>query len=256
MSRIRSLHPGLFTDDAYMTLSMAARELIKGLWCEADDNGIFVWKPLTIKARIFPADNLEIGELLAELECANFIAKFEHDGKSYGAIRNFLKFQKPRRPSVSHPIPQNAAKYLGSQPVIPDLKHTEDDEFPTLSGTSRTLSGKSPLMEDGGGKGSSVSSLRSETAAEAATDDPVKAIFDRGIALFSAANVPERQARSIIGQARRSHGIQDVMAAIVACEDERPSEPVAYFERCLNSRPRSPPRSNGGYVPMHPGAGG
>lgn len=32
MARIRSVHPGLYTDEAFMTLSMAARVLIVGLW--------------------------------------------------------------------------------------------------------------------------------------------------------------------------------------------------------------------------------
>ena len=51
MSRIRSIHPGLFTDEAFMEASIPARMLIMGLWCEAWDDGVFEIKPLTIKAR-------------------------------------------------------------------------------------------------------------------------------------------------------------------------------------------------------------
>ena len=49
-------------------LSMAARVLLFGLWTEADDQGVFDWKPITIKMRILPVDNVDVPELLAELE--------------------------------------------------------------------------------------------------------------------------------------------------------------------------------------------
>jgi hypothetical protein len=32
MPRIRSVHPGLFTDEAFVTVSMAARVLLIGVW--------------------------------------------------------------------------------------------------------------------------------------------------------------------------------------------------------------------------------
>ena len=35
MSRIRSIHPGLWTDEAFMALSAPARLLLIGLWTEA-----------------------------------------------------------------------------------------------------------------------------------------------------------------------------------------------------------------------------
>lgn len=140
-----------------MTLSFPARELVKGLWCEADDNGIFVWKPLTIKARIFPADNLDVNELLAELTAADFISAFDDSGKRYGAVRNFLKYQRPRRPSVVHPLPQNADQYLGGPPLgdtppaIDRINTEQDGHSSPLSEPLPTMSGMSPQMEDGGG---------------------------------------------------------------------------------------------------------
>lgn len=91
MARIRSIHPALFTDEAFACLSMGARVLLFGLWTEADDQGVFDWKPVTIKMRILPADNVDVPELLAELERANVIRRFEQDEKPYGAILNFSK---------------------------------------------------------------------------------------------------------------------------------------------------------------------
>ena len=67
MARIRSVHPGLLTDEAFMTLTVEsplAIPLLVGLWMEADDAGTFEWKPLTLKARILPAITQNISELL------------------------------------------------------------------------------------------------------------------------------------------------------------------------------------------------
>jgi len=112
MSRIRSIHPGLFTDDDYMALSFPARELIKGIWVEADDNGIFEWKLRTIKARIMPADNVDMDALAVELVKYRFIKRFEADGKAYGAVRNFCRYQRPKEPNPIHPIPDAIKLYV------------------------------------------------------------------------------------------------------------------------------------------------
>lgn len=41
MSRIRSIHPGLWTDEAFVSLSPMARLFLMGLWNECDDMGSF-----------------------------------------------------------------------------------------------------------------------------------------------------------------------------------------------------------------------
>ena len=87
MSRIRSIHPGLFTDEAFMALSMSARVVLMGLCTEADDHGVFAWKPLTLKARLLPADNVDMVALLGELEKMDFLKRFSDDGHEYGIIR-------------------------------------------------------------------------------------------------------------------------------------------------------------------------
>lgn len=142
MARIRSIHPGIFTDEGFMSLSMEARMLIIGVWTEAFDDGIFAWKPLTFKARIFPVDNVDIGDLLCELIGENFIKKFQVDGRDFGAIRNFRKFQRPKKPNSSGVLPAEYRTYVGltgdSSPPVPN-------QFPTSSE-------KSPQMEDGGDK--------------------------------------------------------------------------------------------------------
>lgn len=138
MARIRSVHPGFFTDEDLVQVSMAARLLFIGIGVEADDKGAFEWKPLTLKMRIFPADSIEIEPLLSELEGANAIASYEINGRKYGAIRNFRKFQRPKTPNDIHPIPDDFRKYVG-------LTQSISEPFPQKGE-------KSPQMEDGGGR--------------------------------------------------------------------------------------------------------
>ena len=135
MSRIRSIHPGLFTDEAFMEASIPARMLIMGLWCEAWDDGVFEIKPLTIKARVFPADAVSVLDLLQELERLSFFCRFEADGKVFGAIRNFRKWQRPKTPNKSGVLPDGLRKYVGI---------TDDD--------SGNVSEKVPQREDEGGR--------------------------------------------------------------------------------------------------------
>src|SRR5258705_9379383 len=113
MGRIRSVHPGLFKDEAVMELSMTARFLAIGIWTLADDHGVFEWKPKVIRAELFPGDNVEIEALLDELVRQGCIVRFEDSGRAYGAIRNFLVYQRPPPPSYPPPFSQAIARYAG-----------------------------------------------------------------------------------------------------------------------------------------------
>jgi len=71
--------------------------------------------------------------------------------------------------------------------------------------------------------------------ASAPFGDPVKDMWDRGKAVLG------KSAGGLIGKARRDHGDEAVVAAIVACEHEGPVEPVEFFMGCLrrNSNKRT-----------------
>jgi len=114
MARIRSIHPGIWTDEDFAMLGMASRVLFFGIWTEADDHGIFEWKLVSLKMRIFPADKVDLEPLLDELTTFNKVAKFSHEGREYGAVRNFCKFQRPKKPSYKYILPQEFVTYVGS----------------------------------------------------------------------------------------------------------------------------------------------
>lgn len=145
MSRIRSVHPGFFRDERLVAISMAARLLFIGLGVEADDKGIFEWKPITLKMGIFPGDNLDVASLLEELVAADAVRKYEIAGRQYGAIRNFRKFQKPKTPNDIHPMPSEIGDYVGLTSFVSETPPPEPTAFP------RKVE-KPFQMEDGGGK--------------------------------------------------------------------------------------------------------
>ena len=140
MARIRSVHPSLFTDEAWVSCSPLARILYIGLWTDADDQGLFEWKPLQIKMRLLPGDAGDVPAMLAELEGVGLICAYQAEGKRFGAIANFRKFQRPQKPNAIHPLPENIAEYVCLSPT--DKEAVQDQ--------SATDPVNPPQMEDGG----------------------------------------------------------------------------------------------------------
>lgn len=105
MARIRSVHPGQWTAGDFLECSPLARLLALALRNAADDNGIFRWKPKTIKAECLPADNCDIDQLLAELVSNDQVKRYAVDGKEYGLIVDFTQWQRPKKPKYTHPVP-------------------------------------------------------------------------------------------------------------------------------------------------------
>lgn len=105
MARIRSCHPEQWTDDDFVICSPLARLLALGVRNQADDNSIFEWNPVKLKMRVLPADNCDVAALLEELAGANQVWRFTVRGATFGMIRNFQRFQRPKYPTFQYPVP-------------------------------------------------------------------------------------------------------------------------------------------------------
>jgi hypothetical protein len=140
MARIRSVHPGLFTDEAFVSLSMTARVLYIGIWTEADDHGIFEWKPLQFKMKLMPADAVETSALMEEMVTCNSVKRFTSDDKSYGLVRNFCRYQRPKKPKYTYFMPPELRTYAG----------LNDDGSLQVLHQSSTDPEKPSLREEGG----------------------------------------------------------------------------------------------------------
>jgi hypothetical protein len=103
MARIRSIKPEFWTSEQVMECSPTARLMFIGMWNFADDSGRLPFSPKTIKAQIFPGDNIssdEIAGMVAELSTNGLLISYVVDGKEYLQITGWhhQKIDKPQKP--------------------------------------------------------------------------------------------------------------------------------------------------------------
>jgi hypothetical protein len=197
MARIRSIHPGLWTDEAFVSVSSLARLLHIGIWNECDDMGAFEWKPITLKMRLLPIDNVDVPSLLEELTAANMVARYTVAGRDYGAVRNFGRYQRPKKPKSTFPMTDEMRRYAASEAQSSEPDEDEGGSGSGPASTQETLVPKkaelkvvkavtvfpsaeiAPQMEDGGDNKEEKKepSLRSVVRSSAAKADPEFAAF-------------------------------------------------------------------------------
>lgn len=96
----------------------------------------------------------------------------------------------------------------------------------------------------------SGSSLRSDPAAPtngAAKPDPLKAMFDSGVQLYTAAGISEKQARKLLAKQRQEFGIAAVISAIKAADAEMATEPISFVAACLSRSKAASKRNREGF---------
>ncbi len=102
MARIRTIKPEFWTDPKIVALPFEARLLFIGLWNLADDHGLLDYDPDRIKLQIFPADMVDVAELLDILMIDGFISILSlENSKEAIEIVNFNVHQKIDHPSKS-----------------------------------------------------------------------------------------------------------------------------------------------------------
>ena len=207
MPRIRSVHPGQWTDEDFVGCSMAARLLAIAIRNIADDEGVFEWKPVTIKMTVFPADDVNVTELLEELVLSRQVRRYTVDGKAYGIIRNFKKYQRPKKPVSNHPLPNSAEMTAPKSTPEPE---PVPDQFPTGGEVS-------PQRKEEGGSSSSEPNGSAAAAARPMT------VYDVGEALLTLDGTTKpASARSLIAKLCKANGDDAVQAAIDAIRSRDP----------------------------------
>jgi hypothetical protein len=101
MARIRSIKPEFWSSEQVVECSPIARLLFIGMWNFCDDLGRHPLSVKTIKARIFPSDDIsadEVSNLVLELEREGLIEGYLVDGKGYLHITGWhhQKIDKPQ----------------------------------------------------------------------------------------------------------------------------------------------------------------
>lgn len=242
MARIRSTHPGQWTDEEFVSVSFPARLLALAVRNEADDQGVFEWKPTTLKMRLFAADNVDVTELLAEIERANLVRKFTVGANHYGAIRNFRKYQRPKKPNSVYPIPAELRTYLYlDKPSSEPVENQDEDETPSGSPPVPPKGGNPPA-DVGGRRGDSVADA---TGADAPPFEPPSEqdlVWGDGLAWIATATGRKPDAlRPMVGRWCSVYGDAHVLGAITEARSQSPPivEPVAWIEQTLKVRNRN-----------------
>lgn len=106
MARIRSVKPEFWSSEQVMECSPMARLMFIGLWNFCDDAGNHVASAKTIKAEIFPGDDIssvDVQRLLDELSSNGLIAFYTSDSKEFLHVTGWKKHQKIDKPTYKHP---------------------------------------------------------------------------------------------------------------------------------------------------------
>jgi hypothetical protein len=97
MGRIRTVKPEFFKHEdlfnAEKKYKLPLRIAYVGLWCIADREGRFKWRPNSIKLDVLPFDSVDFDKVLSALSESGFIIKYEHEGQTYGYIPKFKDHQ-------------------------------------------------------------------------------------------------------------------------------------------------------------------
>jgi hypothetical protein len=105
MARIRTIKPEFWSSEQVMDCSPMARLLFIGLWNFCDDGGNHVASAKTVKAEIFPGDDITsstVQGLLDELSSNSLIAYYTSENKDFLHITGW-HHQKIDRPTYKHP---------------------------------------------------------------------------------------------------------------------------------------------------------
>jgi hypothetical protein len=93
--RIRTVRPEFFVDEELALVPIAARLLFIGLFCIADRRGRLEYRPMRIRAQVFPYEpQVEVEPLLQALVQGRFLIRYQVKEKDLLQIRTFEKHQR------------------------------------------------------------------------------------------------------------------------------------------------------------------
>lgn len=127
MARKRILSPEFFRHaeiyDAEVESGLPLRLAWAGLWTVCDRRGLFWWKPREMKFDVLPYDPVDLSTVLDTLHRYGFVERYVIDGKHFGRIPSFERWQtfhKHERPSdVPNPTDPGVEPAIGgAEPAI------------------------------------------------------------------------------------------------------------------------------------------
>ena len=142
MARARGIKPGFFKNEELVELPFEARLLFIGLWTLADREGRTEDRPKRIKMEIFPADSVDVDDLLNQLAATGMLVRYSHGGEQFLQIVNFVKHQNPHRDERPSTIP---APYFESVQEPNTQTNIQEHGASTVQAPCNTSDGTMPL---------------------------------------------------------------------------------------------------------------
>jgi hypothetical protein len=114
MARTRSIKPSFFKNEYLAECEPMARLLFVGLWTLADSQGRMEFRPLRIKAELFPYENCDIVGLLKQLADRGFVRAYESGDVKVLEIPTFGEHQRchPDERDEGLPPPDESAETI------------------------------------------------------------------------------------------------------------------------------------------------
>lgn len=160
MARIRTLKPEFWTSEQVMECSPNARLLFIGLWNFCDDAGIHPASAKTLKAEVFPSDDIsaaDVQNLVDELTAQELLEEYEVAGRRYWAVTGW-HHQRIDQPTYKHPrpdgsVPAGAARRRAEKRPAEPTDSVRQPIAERSENVRRALDERSP-PEGNGGEGS------------------------------------------------------------------------------------------------------
>lgn len=127
MARIRTIKPETWTSEQVMNLTPLARLAFIGLWNFCDDGGNHPASARTLKASVFPSDDIaatEVETLVTQMLDQGLLTTYEAGGKTFWHVTGW-HHQRIDKPTFKHPPFPNQS--VNARRVI-------NDELPTTPG--------------------------------------------------------------------------------------------------------------------------
>lgn len=253
MARIRSIKPEFWTSEQVMNCSPTARLLFIGLWNFCDDAGNHVASAKTIKANVFPGDDItssSIQGLLDELSSNELIAYYSHENKDFLHVTGW-HHQKIDRPTVKHP-PYKPQKSEVTRRVLVEASP------PEWSGVDKEGSGvenESPIGDPGAAADAPAPQAQ-ELPDPPAGLTPSESLFQVAVPWLVARGMKDGNARSLLGGAVKQLGAAGAWELASECMRTEVMEPGAWLSKALNARiaPGPSRRPGSGMRPADPAA--
>jgi hypothetical protein len=123
LARIRTIKPDFWTNTKVLGIKPLTRLLFIGMWNFSDDYGRMDFAPLSIKARVFPTDDIsaaDVRDMLNELCGADLLMVYSADGKEYIEITGWDHQKIDKRQTSKIPAPFGEGSVIrGSPPDFP-----------------------------------------------------------------------------------------------------------------------------------------